>query len=184
VLTLWYLDRATALVAYPALYLAVLTGIPFNAPAFGAVHAAARRVHLEVATFALIVTLAHGALGLADAWLVASGQVPPPAYPMPYFLAGVIVGGGALTLVVVAVLGFLDARRFRRPWGPRVVHAFAYGGFAFASVHAVAIGTDVTPLFRVGVVVASGFVVYLLFLRLLDELGWAVAATGTPEPDQ
>lgn len=182
-LSLWYLDRATALVAYPALYLAVVTGIPFNAPAFGAIHVAARRVHLEVATFALVVTIAHGVLGLADAWVVATGQVPAPAYPMPYFVGGVVVGAGALAMVVVATLGFLDARRFRRPWGPRVVHAFAYGGFAFATVHAVAIGTDVGHLARLGIVVGSGFVVYLLLVRLADEVGLVAAMTRSPETD-
>lgn len=173
-LILWYLDRATALIAYPALYLAVLTGIPFNAPGLGMLHTVARRVHLEIATFALLVTLAHAAVGSADAALVVTGQVPPPSYPIPYFVAGVIAGVGALTLVVVSVLGFLDARRFRRPWGPQVVHAFAYGGFAFATVHAVAIGTDVGPVTRLGIVVGSGFIGYLLVLRLLDGVDWSV----------
>jgi len=182
-LTLWYLDRATALVAYPALYLAVLTGIPFNAPGLGALHTAARRVHLEVATFAMLVTIAHGLVGVADAALVVAGAVPPPSYPIPYFVGGVLVGAGALTLVVVAVLGFLDARRFRRPWVPRVVHAFAYAGFAFATVHAVAVGTDVGHLARLGVLVGSGFLVYLLLLRLVDEVDWSVVLPRASETD-
>jgi len=177
-LILWYLDRATALVAYPALYLAVVTGIPFNAPWMGALHDASRRVHLEVSTFALLVTLAHGVVGLADAVLVVTGQVPPPSYSVPYFVAGVLVGLGALTLLVVAVLGFLDARRFRRPWGPQVIHAFAYGGFAFATVHAVAIGTDVGHVARLGILVAAAFVVYLLLERLVGGVDWSAVVPG------
>jgi len=180
---LWYLDRATALVAYPALYLAVITGVPYGAPGMGALYDAARRVHLEVAVFALIVTLAHAAIGLLDAAFVVTGAVPPPSYPIPYFVAGVVAGGGALALTVVAVLGFLDARRFPRPWGPRVVHAFAYAGFAFGTVHAVAIGTDVGHVARVGILVGSGFVGYLLLLRLADEVDWSVLRLRSSETD-
>lgn len=170
---LWYLDRATALLAYVALYLAVVTGIPYNAPGLGALHQFARRSHIQVAVFAMLVTLGHAAIGLVDAALVVVGEVPPPPYPMAYFVGGVVAGGGALVLVVIAVLGFLDARRFRRPWGPQVVHAFAYAGFAFATIHAVAIGTDVGPLARLGVVVGVAFIGYLLILRLLDGVDWA-----------
>lgn len=180
---LWYLDRATAIVSYPALYLAVVTGIPFGAPGLGMLHRVARRVHVEVAVFAMLVTLAHAALGIADATLVVTGEVPPPSYPIRYFVAGVVAGGGAIALVVVAVLGFLDAGRFPRPWGPRVVHAFAYGGFAFATVHAVAIGTDVGPLARLGIVVASGFVGYLLLLRLLDGVDWSAVRSRASRTD-
>ena len=163
----WYLDRATALVAYPTLYFAVLTGIFYNTDRFGALHRAARRVHVEVSVLAMLVTLAHAALGIADTYLVATGAVPQPAYSIEFMLAGVGVGAGALLLLVVAVLGFLDPARFERPWGPTVVHAFAYGGFAFATVHAVAVGTDVislvTPLGAAGV----AFLGYVLLIRLV-----------------
>ncbi len=163
---IWYLDRATALVAYPTLYLAVLTGIFYNTDRFGTLHRAARRVHIEVSVLAMLVTLAHGALGIADTYLVATGAVPQPAYSLDYMLAGVGVGAGALLLLVVAVFGFLDPARFERPWGPTAVHAFAYGGFAFATVHAVAVGTDVvslaTPLGTAGV----AFLGYVLLVRL------------------
>ena len=58
----WFLDRGAALVAYPALYLAVLTGVLYNTPSFGRLHAAARRVHIELSTFAMILTLLHAGL--------------------------------------------------------------------------------------------------------------------------
>ncbi|MEF8855975.1 MAG: hypothetical protein V5A16_00990 [Haloplanus sp.] len=167
----WYLDRAAALVAYPSLYLAVLTGILATTDAFGILHDAARRVHVEVSVFAMLLTLLHVGLGVVDAWLVVSGQVPQPAYSQSYFLAGLVVGVGGLFLLVVAVLGFLDARRFERPWGPRVVHAFAYAGFAFATVHAAAVGTDVVGLIRPLVGTTTVFLVYLLLLRLLIQRG-------------
>lgn len=166
---IWYLDRGAALLAYPMLYLAVLTGIFYNTRTFGRLHEAARRVHVEVSVFAMILTLLHGLLGVLDTWLVVTGEVPQPSYSVGFLLGGVAVGVGALLLLVVAVLGFLDARRFERPWGPRVVHAFAYGGFAFGTIHAAAIGTDVTGLIRPVIGTTVAFLVYVLLLRALVE---------------
>jgi|GEM_PF-309383 len=169
-IVVWYLDRGAALVAYAGLYLAVLTGVLYNTESFGMFHEAARRVHIEVSVFAVIVTLGHAAIGLLDTFMVVDGQVPPPSYSVPYMLGGVVVGVGGLLLTIVAVLGFLDARRFERPWTPRLVHAFAYGGFAFGTIHAAAIGTDVVGLIRPLLVAALMFVVYVLLLRLAFRL--------------
>jgi hypothetical protein len=167
----WYLDRAAALVAYPSLYLAVVTGIVYNTPEFGFLRRAATKVHVELSVFAVLVTLLHAVLGVADAWFVVSGSVPAPTYSTGYFLGGVAIGVGALVVTLVAVVGFLDPPRFDRPWGPRVVHALAYAGFALGTLHAVAIGTDVTGLIRPLFVPALAFVGYLLGLRLLVERG-------------
>lgn len=163
----WYLDRGAALVAYPALYLAVLTGILYNTESFGVLHEAARRIHIEASVFAMIVTLLHAGLGVLDAWSVVTGAVPEPAFSMSYFIGGVTVGAGALLLLVVAVLGFTDAKRFQRPWGPRVVHSFAYAGFAFGTIHAAAIGTDLMGLVRPVLGPSVAFLVYVLLLRVL-----------------
>lgn len=167
----WFLDRAAGLVAYPSLYLAVLTGIFYNTEAFGVLQATARRVHIEVSVFAMIVTLLHAGLGLLDSWLVVTGQVPAPAYSLSYYLAAIVVGAGGLLLLVVAVLGFTDPRRFERPWGPRAVHAFAYGGFAFGTVHAAAIGTDLAGFVRPVLVSTLVFLAYVLALRGLVRSG-------------
>jgi hypothetical protein len=161
----WLLDRGAALVAYPLLYLAVLTGILYNTEPFGILHKAAQRVHIELSVFAMIVTLLHAGLGILDSWFIVTGQAP--AYSMSYFLGGIAVGVGALLLLVVAVLGFTDATRFNQPWGPRVVHAFAYGGFVFATLHAAAIGTDLSGLIVPLLGPTVMFLVYILLLRLL-----------------
>jgi len=174
----WYLDRATAIVAYPALYLAVVTGVTYNTPAFGSVCQAARRVHFDVAFFAIIVMVGHAVLGTLDAVFIVTGAAPKPAYSMTYFVGGVVLGGVATAVLVVAVLGFLDPRRFSRPLTPKVVHALAYGGFAFATIHAVAIGTDVTGLVHAAMVSGVGFLVYVLLFRLAVEVG-IVRGSGT-----
>ncbi|NLV11848.1 hypothetical protein [Haloarcula argentinensis] len=163
----WLLDRGAALVMYPLLYLAVLTGVLYNTESFGVLHEAAQRIHIELSVFAMIVTFLHAGLGVLDAWFVITGQVPAPAYSMPYFLGGVVVGAGALLMLAVAVLGFTDAKRFQQPWGPRVVHSFAYAGFAFGTIHAAAIGTDLTGLVRPLLGPSVAFLVYVLLLRLL-----------------
>ncbi|QDX40527.1 hypothetical protein [Salarchaeum sp. JOR-1] len=174
---IWYLDRGAALVAYPALYLAVLTGILYNTASFGVLHEAAQRVHIEVSVFAMIVTLLHAGLGVLDTWFVITGQAPAPAYSMTYFLGGIAVGVGALLMLVVAVLGFTDANRFQRPWGPRVVHSFAYAGFAFGTIHAAAIGTDLLGLVRPVLGPSVAFLVYVLLLRVFVLRGIAPAAS-------
>jgi len=175
----WLLDRGAALVTYPSLYLAVLTGVLYNTESFGVLHEAAQRIHIELSVFAMIVTLLHAALGVLDAWFVVSGQVPAPAYTMPYFLGGVVVGTGALLVLVVAVLGFTDPNRFERPWGPRVVHSFAYVGFAFGTIHAAAIGTDLTGLVRPLLGPSVAFLVYVLLLRLVVLRGRRSNATAS-----
>jgi hypothetical protein len=175
----WLLDRGAALLTYPLLYLAVLTGVLYNTDAFGVLHRAAQRIHVELSVFAMIVTLLHAGLGILDTWFVVTGQVPAPAYSMPYFLGGVAVGAGALLMLVVTVLGFTDANRFQRPWGPRVVHSFAYVGFAFGTIHAAAIGTDLTGLIRPLLGPSVVFLVYVLLLRLLVLRGTASNTTAT-----
>ncbi len=176
---IWLLDRGAALVAYPALYLAVLTGVFYNTAAFGMLHDAARRVHIELSVFAMLVTLLHAGLGVLDAWFVVSGQAPAPAYSMSYFLGGVAVGVGSLLLLVVAVLGFLDANRFSQPWGARVVHSFAYGGFVFGTIHAAAVGTDIPGLIRPVIAPTVMFLVYILLLRVLVLRGLAGSPTAS-----
>lgn len=180
---LWIIDRATALVAYPSLFCAVLTGIFFSPKAknFGRLHRTARRIHVEVSVFATIMMLAHGVLGTIDSGLVLTGSAPAPPYPLTFFIGGIIVGYGALALLIVAILGFMDARRFSPPWDARVVHSFAYAGFSFATIHAVALGTDITGIVRAGLIAAMMFIAWALALRLKDT--YDIHIRERPEPE-
>lgn len=162
----WYLDRAAGLVAYSSLYFAVLTGVFYNNDSFGILHDASRQIHVPVSVFATAVTLIHVGFGLLDTWFVVAGSVPLPDYSMAYFLGGVIVGLGGLLFLVVGVLGYVDARRFERPWGPRTVHAFTYGAFGFGTIHAAAIGTEMVSLVQTILLPSILFLVYVLLLRL------------------
>lgn len=166
---LWYADRATALVAFAGLWFATFAGILHNARGFGALHRGARRIHVPGSVLACVALLAHVALGTVDAVLVAAGAVPHPAYSDSWMLGGAIVGVSALLLLVTAVLGFLDAKSFKRPWDPRTVHALAYGGFAFAAIHAVALGSDMGAFARTGIVAGVAFLVIVLVLRRFED---------------
>lgn len=161
----WYADRGTALVAYGALWVSVLTGMLYNARAFAWLQEASRRIHTPASVAGLSALLLHVVVGTLDAWLVVAGKVPPPGYSNAFFLVGVFVGVLALLLLATSVLGFLDARRFQRPWDPRAVHALSYGAFAFASIHAVAVGSDLAWSVVAG---TTGLLVYVLTLRAIN----------------
>lgn len=166
---LWYADRGSALVAYVALWLAVLMGILYNAKRFGAFHELARKSHVPVSVLALATLLAHAAFGIVDGWLVLAGDVPHPNYSDAYLLLGILVGIAALLLLITATLGFLDAKKFQRPWDPRTVHALAYAGFAFATIHAVAVGTDLFALAKPAVAAGTIVLVGVLAMRWLGS---------------
>lgn len=153
---LWLADRGSGVAAYVALVASAFTGIAYGAQSWGPVYRWARAVHNGVSYTTVGLLLLHAGLGAVDTLLVTGGQSPAPGYGTPFLLAGVAVGLGALVLTLVATLAFADPKRFERPWKPGLVHALAYGGFAFATLHAAAVGTDVRDV-AVQLVAAVGF---------------------------
>ena len=179
-LWLWYADRTSGLLAYLLLVASVFTGIAYNAQSFGAVHRLSRAVHNPLSWIAVALLVLHGGLGTVDTFLVGTGGSPTPGYGLPFLLAGVAVGVGALILVIVATLAFADPHRFERPWKPGLIHALAYGGFAFATLHAVAVGTDIRD-FAVQGLSAIGILLALTVLfrrRAIKRAAVAQAALG------
>ncbi len=166
---LWYADRGSGLLSYPLLLLAALTGIAAAVPAFGPLHWAAKRHHTAVSVLVAFVLFLHAGLGVADTIVVATGGAPMPGYGLGFLVAGAAVGLGAFVVLVVATLAFLDPRRFERPWSPRLVHAFAYAGFALATVHAAAIGTDVAWWMGQVAAAALGLLAVLALARLIPH---------------
>lgn len=163
---IWYLDRGSALAAYALLWLATLSGILHSARPFAGLHEVARKAHISTSVLACSALLLHVAVGLWDAGLVVRGEVPHPAYSDAYFALALVVGVGALMLLATAVLAFVDAKRFQRPWDPRTVHTLAYAGFAFATLHAVALGSDMGRVAVAGIVGVGLFTLVVLALRL------------------
>lgn len=168
VTSLWLLDRGTALVATPALWVSVLTGVFVRTrrPAFA--HALADRYHTRIAMFGLIVVLMHALAGTLDAAFLWLGWAPAPAYPGWLFTAGVVVGALSLVGILVAVASFLA------PWlfdNPSLVHALAYLGFIFGILHGVAIGTDMVGLTASLAVVSLLVVAVALVAKFTVGLG-------------
>ncbi len=178
----WFVDRGTALAAYPALLLAALTGVAAAVPAFGVLHRAAKRHHTAVSVLSGILLLLHAGFGAADTVIVATGRAPVPGYGLAFLLAGAAVGVGAFVVLLVATLAFLDPRRFERPWSPRLVHAFAYAGFALATVHAVAIGTDVGWWLAQAAAAFLGVLAVLALGRLIPARRARPARPEAPAP--
>ncbi|MFB6169880.1 MAG: hypothetical protein ABEJ06_01925 [Haloarculaceae archaeon] len=172
----WLLDRGTALVAFPALWVAVLTGVFVRTRRPATLHAFSNRWHTRLSVFALVVAGMHAVTGLADAVFLEAGLAPAPGYPDWLFLAGVGVGVLSLVAVVVAVVSFLAPWRFE---DPSLVHALAYLGFALGAVHAVAIGTDVVGLTERLVVASLVVVAAALVLKFAVGLGTVARHVAT-----
>jgi len=169
---LWYADRGSAIVLYPALWAAVVTGAARRVEAAPGLRDLSRRYHVHVSVFAVVLGLLHGVLGTLDTVVIFDGGAPMPAYGPVVLLGGVAVGLLGAALTGVAVLGFLDPRRFDRPV---VVHALAYLGFAVGTLHALAVGTDVTRLVVQGVSGSLVLVFVVLLVRLLDGVRFGEA---------
>lgn len=167
----WLLDRGAALAAYATLWLAVLAGIGYNAKRLGALHRASRLLHVPASVLASVTVLLHVAVGTLDSGLVLAGAAPHPAYTDAYFLVGLGVGLVALVILVTATLAFLDPKQFERPWDPRFVHLFAYAGFAFATLHAIGVGSDVVGVVVPALVAATLLLLVALGARFVGDRG-------------
>ncbi|MHB8586590.1 MAG: hypothetical protein ACYDDF_12255, partial [Thermoplasmatota archaeon] len=132
---------------------------------FGFWQRASNRIHVAASVVATAALIVHSGVGLVDMEQILTGAVPPPPYSDTYFTFGMIVGFSAFLLILTSFVAFTDPKRFERPWDPKVVHAFAYGGFLFATIHAVAIGTDFPAFLFPGIAAAIVLLLYLLIAR-------------------
>lgn len=167
----WLLDRGTALVTLPALWLAVVTGVFVRTRHPAGLHRFSNRWHTRISVFALLVAGMHAATGTLDAVFLEAGVAPAPGYPNWLFLAGVGLGVLSLVATLVAVVSFLAPWRFD---DPSLVHALAYVGFAFAVVHAIAVGTDVVGLTEQLVMASLVAVACAVGVKLAVGVGTAV----------
>lgn len=156
---LWYVTRATGIVAFVGLTLSVVLGVttlgrvPPSLPRF-----VTQGVHRTVALTAV------GALLIHVATVVIDGYVPVGwwAVVMP-FVAGyhpfwVGLGAAAFDLVALVVATSLVRSRMRyRTW--RIVHFCTYPAWLLSLVHYVGVGTDARGSAGVLFAVASALVV-------------------------
>ena len=144
----WLVSRASALAAYCALCIAMLSGIALRTSVldFLATNRALRSLHDFTIWIWIPLAAAHvGALLLDPIAQVGVVDVVVP-FRMPYGTLPIGLGTAALDLVVViAVTGWVRLRMDASLW--RVIHRVSYVAFVALFLHAFLSGTDFdTPL--------------------------------------
>ena len=193
-MTLWYLARASGIVAMLMLTLSTTLGLIASIrPAASDGRTVERRVHLQyahrsVAVTGLALVGVHVATLVADA--LAGVTVSQAFVPLTASYRPAAVGLGTVALylfILAAVAGAARGRLSRSPraaGGWRFVHAAAYVGWGLSIGHAVLTGTDATQPWMLAFVVGSASTVFgALSLRLRSqaahiESGLAAARSG------
>ena len=164
---LWYLTRATGIVASLLIATAVISGFLFSGRETGN----RRRpnwwldLHNMLGGLALIFTILHIVAALVDSDLgltLADVLVPGVASLERWPLAWGVL---ATYSVATAVLTSWPKRRFRRrTW--RVLHLGSVLGLALVLVHTLQLGTDATTMWlRAGIVLVVAVAAYSLGVR-------------------
>ncbi|MFM8304141.1 MAG: hypothetical protein ACKOA9_07590 [Actinomycetota bacterium] len=173
----WYVSRATGIVAWGLLVASMLWGFLHATRLLG------RRarpwwmlgVHRFLGALAVVFVVVHVLALVADNYTtfgLVDILVPLAsrwrALPVAFGVVGLYV------LMAVEVTSMLQRHLPRAVW--RQIHLASYGLFAFATVHALSAGTDVSAVLAGGAAVGVGTVV-----TLLCALAW-VARSEPKEP--
>ncbi|MBO0829380.1 MAG: ferric reductase-like transmembrane domain-containing protein [Streptosporangiales bacterium] len=158
---LWYLTRATGVVALVALTLSVALGVatlgrvPASLPRF-----VTQGVHRAIALTAVGALLVHVATVVLDGYVPIGWWAVVVPFVSGYHPFWVGLGAAASDLVLLAVATSLLRRRMRyRTW--RVVHLATYPAWLLALLHYVGVGTDARGHGGL-LLVAAGVVVVLV----------------------
>lgn len=170
---LWYLSRATGIVATVLALASLVSGFLFSARETGTRHRPAwwLDLHNWLGGLALTFTIAHIATSYLDSGTgldLASVFVPGVASAQRLALAWGVL---ATYLFATTVFTSWPRRRFSpRVW--RVLHLGSVVGVALALVHAIQMGTDATGrAFRIGTLLVVAVGTYSMFIRLIGVLG-------------
>ena len=184
-MTIWFLARATGLVALMAFSAATALGALSSRRVVGTGSAPpdARRLdrrllmqlaHRSAAVLALAMLLAHASLIIADAYVDVS--ISATLLPFTAGYRPLALGLGTLAayaFVVVAVSGAMRGRlansaRAVRRW--RRVHLLAYVGWGLSMGHGVFAGTDTGSWWSTAIYATCGLAVAVaLILRLRSD---------------
>jgi predicted ferric reductase len=168
----WYLSRATGIVAAVLAVAALAGGFLFSARETGTRRRPAwwLVLHNWLGGLTLIFTIAHVVIAYLDSdtgLSLASLFVPGVASSQRLAVAWGVI---ATYLFATTVLSSWPRKRFaRRTW--RIVHLGSVLGVALALVHAYQMGTDGTErAFRIGMLLLVAIGTYTLFIRLVGVL--------------
>lgn len=168
-MTIWYLARATGLVALIAFTVSTALGALTSAsPTRGTAAALDRRylqqmAHRSAAVAGLALLLVHATLLVVDSFVDVS--VLHALIPFSAGYRPVAVGLGTLAvyyLVAAAVSGAVRGRLAKSSYaaaGWRAVHFFAYAGWGLSMAHGILAGTDTGRGWTTAIYVACGLTV-------------------------
>jgi DMSO/TMAO reductase YedYZ heme-binding membrane subunit len=171
--SLWYLTRATGLVALVLLSAAVVVGIVCSVgwaterwPRF-----ASQSVHRNVSLLAFVFVVVHVVSSVADGYVPLSLLDAIVPFRTPYRTLWVGLGACAFDLMLaVAVTSGLRRRIGVRLW--RAVHWLAYACWPIALFHALGAGSD-------GRLLGAEAVYVICIAAVLGALGWRIALAAT-----
>ena len=166
---MWYLSRATGIVAAVLAVAALAWGFLFSARETGTRYRPAwwLDLHNWLGGIALIFTIAHIAIAYLDSnsgLSLASLFVPGVATSQRLAVAWGVI---ATYLFATTVLTSWPRRLFsRRTW--RIVHLGSVVGVAIALVHTFQMGTDASGrVFRIGLLLSVAVGTYTMFIRVI-----------------
>ena len=166
----WYLSRASGLVAWALLTLAVAFGSLFSAKTKYPTPAWALAVHRHVSMLAVMSTIAHVAVLLYDSWLKPSvvqllipGQMVWKTFP-------VTLGQLALYMMLIAQLSGLLKAQLPKRWFRRL-HVLSIPAWLAATCHYLSAGTDST-------LIASRLMAGIGVLVVVAAMAWRFGAAA------
>lgn len=167
----WYVSRASGIVAWALLALAVLWGLALSTRALGRKPGAPwlLDVHRFLGALALLFTIFHFVSLAFDPWItgeygytVLDALVPFASEWKPTAIAWGVLA--FYLLVAVELSSLVRSRIPTRLW--KWIHLTSYPLYAIATVHLLTAGTDrYSPLLRWTVVVSVGAVVFFTIYR-------------------
>jgi predicted ferric reductase len=172
---LWYLSRATGLVAFVLLSIVVVLGatIARRGRVPGLPRFAGVGLHRNAALFAVVLLVIHIATAVLDpyvtiGWLAV--VVPFTSHYEPLWL-----GLGALAIDLTAAVVITSLLRFRlglRLW--RAVHWLAYAAWPVAAIHGIGAAADLQSGVLLDVVLAT-------IAGVVVAIGWRFGLAAAPD---
>lgn len=162
----WHFSRVTGFTAFVALALDVTLGLLLSTRAGDRLisRAGGLDLHRWLSPLAIALTVAHGAVLLADRYMAFDALDVLVPFVSAYRPVAVGLGVIAAYLTVVVHVSFaLRSRLGARTW--RRLHYLSFVAFAGAAVHALAAGTDASRPWALAVIAAPALVVGLLVVR-------------------
>jgi sulfoxide reductase heme-binding subunit YedZ len=169
---LWYVSRATGLVAFMLLSLVVVLGVTISRrgkvpglPRFAGVG-----LHRNAALFAVVLLVIHISTAVLDPYVTigwVSAIVPFTSSYEPFWL-----GLGALSIdlsIAVVVTSLLRFRLGLRLW--RAVHWLAYAAWPVAAIHGIGAAADLQSGVLLAIVLAT-------MTTVVGAIAWRFGATS------